>query len=203
MDKLNNKDGSATKRAKMDNLHALRKMAMSMINSHAAMTDTGLDDGPDGQHKEVNDDGTMAPTHMERVLVAAKNKEGLQKGLEKAHDMVSSFDDAEEPMKQVEDSMLDHSPEGERSSEDSESDTKSDDALMGHDHLAHHSEPEGDAEQSEQDDEHGDDQDDSADDHEAETEHNKPHHASDSMEPEAKPFIPEKKSPFKKKQKKY
>lgn len=109
------------KKAKMDNLQALRKMAMSMINSHAAL------DSDSSEH------GTMAPLgHMEKVMVAAKDKAGLAKGLDKAKDLLS----AEPSMHEPEESMLDSSPEGEDEHEGTDGGEGEDDSEPK-DHLAH------------------------------------------------------------------
>lgn len=65
------------KKAKMDNLQALKKLAMQMINDGH-----GESEMPDGK--------------MEKVMVAAKDKSGLKKGLEKASEMVGDESPAEE-----------------------------------------------------------------------------------------------------------
>jgi hypothetical protein len=69
------------KQAKLDLLKDLRKMAMGMIS--------------DGSGEEM-------PGELQKVTVAAKDKEGLKEGLEKAEDLVGgeesedSMDDMEE-----------------------------------------------------------------------------------------------------------
>lgn len=133
------KDMPMAKKAKMDNLHALRRMAMGMIHNHSQMPQ---DSSPD-LHQDGNEKGTMAPSHLEHVMVEAKDKSGLKKGLDKAKDLVSSFDDAEHEMQEPEQSMLDESPEGMRSSKMMDEDESEDAPKMGHDHMAHHSEDDG------------------------------------------------------------
>ena len=59
------------KQAKLDLLKDLRKMAMGMIHEGA---------------------GEEMPEHMQKVMVAAKDKEGLEKGLDKAKEVLSSAD---------------------------------------------------------------------------------------------------------------
>ncbi len=59
------------KKAKLDVLQALRKVAMELIKEKA---DEGLSDG--------------APEAMQKVAVMAKDKEGLKQGLEKAEDIL-------------------------------------------------------------------------------------------------------------------
>lgn len=64
---------SMDKLAKMDMLKALRKMAMDMINEG-------------GQDEEEM---------LQKVTVAAKDKEGLKKGLEKAEDVLEGMPEGE------------------------------------------------------------------------------------------------------------
>jgi hypothetical protein len=66
---------SMKKQAKLDLLKDLRKMAMGMINS---------------------DEGEEMPEHMQKVMVAAKDKEGLEAGLDKAKQVLESSEEMEE-----------------------------------------------------------------------------------------------------------
>jgi hypothetical protein len=79
------------KQAKLDLLKDLRKMAMGMIS--------------DGTGEEM-------PHQMQKVMVAAKDKEGLKEGLEKAEEIVGG-----------------ESPEGEEDSEEEVEDSESPEAL--------------------------------------------------------------------------
>ena len=63
---------SMRKQAKLDLLKDLRKMAMGMINS--------------GEGEEM-------PGHMQKVMVAAKDKEGLEEGLDKAKEVLEGSED--------------------------------------------------------------------------------------------------------------
>lgn len=81
---------SMDKLAKMDMLKALRKMAMDMINEG-------------GQDEEEM---------LQKVTVAAKDKEGLKKGLEKAEDVLEGMPNGESEEMESEDEMdLEESPE--------------------------------------------------------------------------------------------
>jgi len=75
------------KQAKLDLLKDLRKMAMGMIS--------------EGSGEEM-------PEHMQKVMVAAKDKEGLEEGLEKAKDIVEG---SESEMEDSEEEMEEESPE--------------------------------------------------------------------------------------------
>jgi hypothetical protein len=77
------------KQAKLDLLKDLRKMAMGMIS--------------DGAGEEM-------PGQMQKVMVAAKDKEGLKEGLEKAEEIVGG--------EESEDSMDDMEEESEESPEE-------------------------------------------------------------------------------------
>jgi hypothetical protein len=66
---------SPHKQAKLSLLKDLRSMAMKMIH--------------DGSGDE--------PGHMEKVMVAAKDKAGLEKGLDKAKQIIGGHDEAMEP----------------------------------------------------------------------------------------------------------
>lgn len=72
--KQDKKELSMDKQAKMDMLKALRNMAMEMINSSGESEDEA----------------------MQKVTVAAKDKEGLEEGLSKAQDILEARDEAEE-----------------------------------------------------------------------------------------------------------
>jgi hypothetical protein len=61
------------KRAKLDVLKALRQVAMDLISEKAE----------EGQEGEM-------PGHMQKVSVMAKDPEGLEKGLDKAKDLLES-----------------------------------------------------------------------------------------------------------------
>lgn len=74
MDKKDKKM-SMDKLAKMDLLKGLRKMAMDMI-------------------REGGEEGEMDA--MQKVTVAAKDKEGLKAGLEKAEDVLEGMDEEKE-----------------------------------------------------------------------------------------------------------
>lgn len=141
MESMKKKAMPVAHKAKLDNLHALRRMAMDMINSHGSENQNSP-----ALHKDMSQDGSEAPDHLEQVMVAAKDKEGLQKGLERAKGIVGQYDNAEDDMQEPEQSMLDDSPEGMRSLASMDSDESDDDKLEGEDHLAHHSEEEGDEE---------------------------------------------------------
>ena len=60
------------KRAKLDVLKALRKVAMDLISEKA-------DEGQEGE---------MPMDHMQKVSVMAKDPQGLEKGLDKAKDIL-------------------------------------------------------------------------------------------------------------------
>lgn len=79
---------STHKRAKLDVLKALRQVAMDLIKEKS-------EEGDEGEMPEM-------PEHMQKVAVMAKDKEGLEKGLDKAKqvlgvmpDMHSEEDEAE------------------------------------------------------------------------------------------------------------
>jgi hypothetical protein len=79
------------KQAKLDLLKDLRKMAMGMISDGA---------------------GEDMPEQMQKVMVAAKDKEGLEEGLEKAQEIVGGEDESEEgEMSEMEDESEEESPE--------------------------------------------------------------------------------------------
>lgn len=95
------------RKAKMDLLQDLRKMAMGMIH--------------DGSGEEM-------PDHMQKVMVAAPDKEGLKHGLEKAKEVVQGGavnemdhgDDHDESMEDPSEEASE-SPEQEASEDDEDS----------------------------------------------------------------------------------
>lgn len=91
----NKKEMPMGKKAKMDNLKALRKLAMDMIR----------------------DNSEMPEDSMSKVMVAAHDKEGLEKGLDKAKDVLDEMPESED----------EESPEQEASESESE---ESDEDLM-------------------------------------------------------------------------
>jgi hypothetical protein len=72
---MEKKDMPMHKKAKLDVLKDLRKMAMEMLHD---------------QSSEGMEEGEM-PSKMQKVMVAAKDKEGLKQGLEKAEDVLESM----------------------------------------------------------------------------------------------------------------
>jgi hypothetical protein len=102
MEKKQKEEMSMDKKAKLDLLKSLRKMAMGLIHEGMGEDDMELDG-------------------MKKVTVAAKDSEGLKKGLEKAEDILEDMpldskesedsDDMEELAEESSEEMSDESDE--------------------------------------------------------------------------------------------
>ena len=135
-------------KAHMDTLHALRKLAMDMIRERSGLHD----DMPEGK--------------MSKVMVAAKDKEGLKKGLKKASD------------------VLDEMPEHELEAHEHDMDAAHDGKHDTEDELMDEEESDLDNEHDMQDEDHEDDEEDEHEDEENEDEDHHDMMGDHSMEEE-------------------